>query len=88
MPVRDSVRQVVRRGARHFDTDLSRYLMLKPHLADVIPDHVERLDPEDYVPAPVTIGTGVDLRESDQLALLTSWEGRFESLFASLRNDP
>jgi hypothetical protein len=62
--------------------------MIRPFLLEVIPDHVERLDPEDYVPARVPLGASVDLREADQLTRLASWHGRFSSLFESLREDP
>lgn len=86
--VRHSLRDLALGTARRLDADLWRYLTIRPFLREVIPDHLEQLDPEDYLPAPVTLGTGVDLREADQLALLTSWQGRFASLFAGLREDP
>ncbi|MBV9197026.1 MAG: hypothetical protein JO168_23065 [Solirubrobacterales bacterium] len=88
MWVRRSLRHLALRAARRIDVDLWRYLMIRPFVLEVIPDHVEQLDPEGYVPAPVVVGAGVDLRETDQLTLLTSWRGRFSSLFASLREDP
>lgn len=88
MPVRDSLRHTALSAARRLDVDLWRYLTIRPFLREVIPDHVEQLDPEDYVPAPVPLGTAVDFREADQVSLLTSWEGRFSSLFSSLSEDP
>ena len=88
MPVRDSLRHVARSAAGRLDGDLARYLTVRRHLAEVVPDHVERLDPDDYLPVPAVIGTAVDLREGEQLALLSSWEGRFDPLFAGLREDP
>lgn len=87
MPIRDSLRHAARRGVGRVDPRFWRYLTLEPFLSEVIPDRVEQLDPEDYVPKPVAIGTGVDLREADQLALLESWQSRFDSLFAGLRGD-
>jgi hypothetical protein len=88
MALRHSLRDVALGTARRIDADLWRYLTIRPFVREVIPDHLEQLDPDDYVPAPARLGTSVDLREDDQLALLTSWEGRFAPLVASLRDDP
>jgi hypothetical protein len=68
--------------------EVGRYVRLRPYLRDTGLDRLDHLDPEDYVPAPVPFGRGVDLREGEQLVLLDSWKGRFDSVFAALRADP
>lgn len=88
MTTRDALRFAARDAVKRLDPDLWRYLLVRPYVRQTLPDELERLDPQEFVPEPVVIGTGVDLREDEQLALLASWQGRFESLFAALREDP
>ena len=68
--------------------ELNRYESITPYLREVVPEDLEQLRPDDYMPADVPFARGVDLREGDQLSLLASWEGRFDALFACLRTDP
>ena len=88
MTTRDVLRSAARYAVRRVDPDLWQQLRVRPYIRQVIPDGLEHLDPEEFVPDPVVIGSSIDLREDDQLALLKSWQGRYDSLFAALREDP
>jgi hypothetical protein len=84
----NALKSAARGAVRRVAPDLWRYLQVRSYVRQTVPDGLEHLDPAEFVPKPGTIGTGVDLREAEQLALLTSWTGRFDSLFAALREDP
>jgi hypothetical protein len=75
-------------AARRVDGELARYRPVLEHLRQVVPEDLERLDPDDYRPPARILGRGVDLREREQLELLHAWRGRFAELFGVLRSDP
>lgn len=88
MTTRDALKSAARDAVRRVDPDLWRYLLVRPYVRQTLPDELEQLDPEQFVPEAAVIGNGVDLREAAQLALLRSWTGRFDSLFSTLRQAP
>lgn len=88
MSVGDRLRDVAHQAAVWLDPELGRYAPLKPFLLEAVPDDLERLDADAFVPASAQFGSGVDLREDEQLHLLCGWQDRFGSLFETLRADP
>lgn len=77
-----------RRAVGMLDPELGEWSAIAPEIRATVPPDVTSLDPDDYVPQPVVPGTGIDLREDAQVAVLRSWVGEHNDLFTALRNDP
>lgn len=87
MTFRDRVRLAAKGALRRVDPDLARYADIKPYLQEALPDDLDRLSPDAFVPSAEIVGSGIDFREAEQVALLERWAGKHHALFDLLRHD-